>query len=79
MPPAATSASTATERFARAPEARSRSGAGLGLALVRSIVEENGGRLRVCSRGRHESYGASVDLPCRHDERMTVAVLLPRV
>jgi signal transduction histidine kinase len=70
---------TATERFARAPEARSRSGAGLGLALVRSIVEENGGRLRVCSRGRHESYGAPVDLPCRHDERMTVAVLLPRV
>ena len=69
----------ATERFARAPEARSRPGAGLGLALVRSIVEAGEGRLRVCSAGRHETFGAEVDLPCRHDERMTVSLLLPRV
>ena len=55
----------ATERFARAPEARSRPGAGLGLALVRSIVEAGEGRLRVCSAGRHETFGAEVDLPCR--------------
>ena len=70
---------TATERFARAPEARSRPGAGLGPSLVRSVVEEGGGRLRVCSGGRHETYGARPDLPCRHDGRMTVSVLLPRV
>ena len=69
----------ATERFALAPAGsgvpRRRPRAG----SVRLIVEQGGGRLRVCSGGRHETYGAGVDdLPCRHDERMTVSVLLPR-
>lgn len=68
---------TATERFARAPEARSRPGSGLGLALVATLVEAAGGELRLCHDGRHHSTGRAVPVACDHDEAMTVTVLLP--
>jgi len=68
----------ATDRFARADDARSRPGSGLGLAIVRSLTESAGGQLRLCSRGEHRRFGTHVDLPCRHDpERMTATVYLP--
>jgi two-component system OmpR family sensor kinase len=66
----------ATRRFARAPEARSRPGSGLGLALVEQLVTGVGGQVRLCSGGQHTVHGAPVDLPCDHDERMRVTVLL---
>ncbi|HEX4471705.1 MAG TPA: ATP-binding protein [Nocardioides sp.] len=68
---------TATERFARAPEARSRPGSGLGLALVAKLVETAGGELRLCHAGLHQSTGRRVPVDCEHDEAMTVTVLLP--
>jgi two-component system OmpR family sensor kinase len=68
----------ATDRFARADDARARPGSGLGLAIVRSLTESAGGQLRLCCRGEHRRFGTHVDLPCRHDpERMTATVLLP--
>ena len=69
--------STATQRFARASEARSRPGSGLGLSLVETIVANAGGQLRLCSHGRHERFGADFDAACSHDERTTATVLLP--
>lgn len=68
---------TATQRFARADEARSRPGAGLGLALVEAIVSGSGGELRLCHDGHHRSYGTAQPINCTHDSRMTVTVLLP--
>jgi signal transduction histidine kinase len=68
---------SATQRFARADEARSRPGSGLGLALVEALVGSSGGQLRLCSGGNHQLHGARVDIPCDHDDRMTVTVLLP--
>jgi signal transduction histidine kinase len=68
----------ATDRFARADDARSRPGSGLGLAIVRSLAESAGGQLRLCCRGEHRRFGMHVDLPCRHDpDRMTATVFLP--
>lgn len=46
----------ATRRFARSPRARTKPGSGLGLSLVRSLVSENGGELRLCHGGRHVRY-----------------------
>jgi signal transduction histidine kinase len=69
--------SQATRRFARAPEARSRPGSGLGLALVEQLVSGIGGQLRLCSDGHHTVHGAPAEPPCDHDERMRVTVLLP--
>ena len=70
---------TATERFTRADDARSRPGAGLGLALVEALVLDAGGRMRLCAHGTHRGVGPATDLPCDHDDGMTVTVLLPEV
>jgi two-component system, OmpR family, sensor kinase len=70
---------TATERFARSPGARNRPGSGLGLSLVATIVSAAGGQLRLCFGGNHHAEGTNAPIPCAHDGRMTVAVLLPRV
>jgi signal transduction histidine kinase len=67
----------ATRRFTRAPEARARSGAGLGLSIVEQLVGAAGGELRLCCGGHHTSAGRATGVPCRHDGRMTVTVLLP--
>jgi len=68
----------ATRRFTRAPEARARSGAGLGLSIVEQLVTAAGGELRLCFAGHHTAAGAPADVPCAHDGRMTVTVVLPR-
>jgi signal transduction histidine kinase len=68
---------TATERFARSPEARTRPGSGLGLSLLATIVTNAGGQLRLCHDRHHELVGAPVPAPCTHDDAMTVTVLLP--
>jgi signal transduction histidine kinase len=67
----------ATRRFSRAPEARARPGAGLGLALVEHLVVRAGGELRLCHAGHHTSTGVVSDVTCGHDDRMTATVLLP--
>ena len=67
----------ATTRFARAESSRGRPGAGLGLSLVRDVVERAGGELRLCARGAHISHGPPTPVPCEHDAAMTVTLLLP--
>ncbi len=68
----------AVDRFARADVARGRPGAGLGLALVKTIVERSGGELRLCSAGNHHRYSCTFDLDCEHPTAGTSAsVLLP--
>ncbi len=76
MPP--TLLATATQRFTRAEEARSRAGAGLGLALVAGLTERAGGQLRLCQAGQHvlRPPGAS-DVPCDHGTGLALTVLLP--
>jgi two-component system, OmpR family, sensor kinase len=68
---------TATERFARSPAARSRPGSGLGLSLVATLVTTAGGQLRLCHAGHHHRVGTPVAVACRHDQAMTITVLLP--
>ncbi len=68
---------TATRRFARSAESRPREGFGLGLSLVEAIVLGAGGELRLCFAGHHQHFGDSGAGPCRHDDLMTVTVLLP--
>lgn len=75
MPPALLAAST--QRFARADDARTRPGAGLGLALVEALVAQAGGELRVCHGGHHTCYGRSAPVQCAHGPAMTVTVMLP--
>ena len=68
---------TATRRFARSAESRSREGFGLGLSLVESIVTRAGGELRLCFGGEHQCFGAAYDVPCEHGPEMSVTVLVP--
>ena len=68
---------TAAERFARAAEARSRPGAGLGLALVADAVTAAGGQLRLCAGEHHHRIGQEVGVPCDHETGMTATVFLP--
>ena len=70
---------TATRRFARAEESRSRPGFGLGLSVVAAVVARRGGELRLCFAGDHQSYGRPASPPCQHGTEMTVTVLLPLV
>ena len=69
---------TATQRFTRADEARSRPGSGLGLALVGALVAQAGGELRLCHAGQHVSHGPAAPVGCSHAGAMTVSVLLPQ-
>ncbi|MDI6912244.1 ATP-binding protein [Nocardioides sp.] len=69
---------TATRRFVRSEEARSRPGSGLGLALVQAVVAQAGGELRLCHAGHHSSHGGGrAPLACTHGPEMTVSILLP--
>jgi signal transduction histidine kinase len=68
---------TATRRFARAEDARGRPGAGLGLAVVESLVTSAGGALRLCHDGHHTTHGREVAVGCDHGRGMTVTALLP--
>lgn len=68
---------TATRRFSRAAESRSRPGFGLGLSLVAATVLRAGGELRLCSAGHHQSFGVPAPPTCDHGPAMTVTVLLP--
>jgi signal transduction histidine kinase len=68
---------TATQRFARADEARSRPGTGLGLSLVDALVNQAGGELRLCCDGQHSSHGRPAPVECSHGPEMMVTVLLP--
>lgn len=67
----------ATRRFTRAPEARSRPGSGLGLALVEHLATRAGGEVRLCHDGHHASTGTPADVPCHHDDRMTATLIIP--
>jgi signal transduction histidine kinase len=69
----------ATGRFTRAPDARARPGAGLGLALVEQLVTAAGGELRLCYAGHHVSRGTATALACDHGDAMTMTVLIPVV
>lgn len=68
----------ATQRFTRAEDARSRPGAGIGLALVDALVTNAGGELRLCFGDEHASHGRRVPVSCDHGPGMTVSVLLPQ-
>jgi two-component system OmpR family sensor kinase len=75
MPP--TLLATATQRFARAEDARPRPGSGLGLSLVDALVTGAAGELRLCHQGRHATHGRPSPVPCTHGPAMTVTVLVP--
>ena len=69
----------ATGRFIRSPEARSRPGAGLGLALVEEIAARSGGELRLCFGGVHTSHAGRAPVVCQHSAAMTASLILPAV
>ena len=63
---------TAFERFTRADPARARGGAGLGLAIVRTIARAHGGEAHACN---DPDGGARVEivLPRRAPQRFSPA------
>lgn len=67
---------TAADRFARGDTARGRPGAGLGLSLVRGLVELHGGELRLCSSGVHHRYAERFPEPCAHPAGGTTASVI---
>jgi signal transduction histidine kinase len=67
---------TAAERFSRTDVARPRPGAGLGLSLVRALVQRYDGELRLCSAGVHHRYQQRFDVECRHPTDGTTATVL---
>ena len=69
---------TATRRFVRSDEARSRPGAGLGLSLADALVASAGGELRLCHAGHHAYGRRRSPIECEHGPEMTATVLLPR-
>ncbi|MCW2804831.1 MAG: ATP-binding region, ATPase domain protein [Propionibacteriaceae bacterium] len=69
---------TATHRFTRAAESRSRPGFGLGLSLVEAIVTHADGELRLCYAGTHQRFGRLHPARCEHGDEMAVTVLLPQ-
>jgi signal transduction histidine kinase len=69
---------TATHRFTRAAESRSRPGFGLGLSLVEAIVTHADGELRLCYAGTHQRFGRLQPARCEHGDEMAVTVLLPQ-
>ena len=66
----------AANRFARADVARGRPGSGLGLSLVRALVERYDGELRLCSAGTHHRYSARFASACLHAQSGTTATIL---
>lgn len=67
----------ATRRFTRSAQARGTAGAGLGLAIVEQLVAAAGGELRLCYAGTHRAVAAHTEVPCAHDDTMTVTAILP--
>lgn len=67
----------APQRFARADEARSRPGAGLGLSLVEQLAAGAGGELRLCAHGSHVSHPVATPVVCEHPEASTATLVLP--
>jgi hypothetical protein len=59
-------------------DARDRTGAGQGLALVNIVVKAAHGELRLCTHGVHQRYSHRITAPCTHPiAGTTVTVLLP--
>ncbi len=57
---AADLADHAFDRFARGDHARTRAGAGLGLAIVRALAQAHGGHASITERGKEHGMGATV-------------------
>jgi signal transduction histidine kinase len=68
------------ERFWQAddPHARSRGGLGLGLSIVRDVVELHGGGVRAESAGRGHGATFTLTLPVHAESRSTSAVVSPQ-